>query len=99
MGTVKGSLYEALAADMLYKRGHEKLYFYKDVKSSSEVEFLIVNEDGLIPIEIKAGKKKANSLGNIIDSQKVPYGYKLSSNNIGENAGKITLPLYMLMFI
>ncbi len=99
MGTVKGSLYEALAADILYKRGYKKLFFYKDSKSTSEVEFLIVNEDGLIPIEIKAGRKKANSLGKIIESKKVPYGYKLSSKNIGECDGKITLPLYMLMFL
>ena len=98
LGTAKGGLYEALVADFLIKKDIEKLYFYKNVKSTMEVEFLITNEDGVIPIEVKAGKKKANSLNRILESGMCKYGYKLASQNVGVIGNRITLPLYMLMF-
>lgn len=98
LGVAKGGLYEALAADFLIKKDIEKIYFYKDVKSTMEIEFLIMNEDGVIPIEVKAGRKKANSLNRILESGVCKYGYKLASQNVGVAGNKITMPLYMLMF-
>lgn len=98
LGTAKGGLYEALVADFLIKKNIEKLYFYKDIKSTMEIEFLITNADGVIPIEVKAGRKKANSLGQLLQSGRCKYGYKLASQNVGVSENKITLPLYMLMF-
>lgn len=98
--TAKGGLYEALAADILIKRGIKELIFYKDEKNTMELEFFITNQDGIIPVEIKAGRSKANSLGNLLAKRDdIPYGYKLSSQNIGVVDKKITLPLYMLLFI
>ena len=99
IGSAKGGLYEALAADLLRKRGYRELYFLKDQKSTREIEFFITNGDGIIPVEIKAGRNKANSLGYILENPLVPYGYKMSSQNVGVSEKKITLPLYMLMFI
>ena len=99
LGTAKGGLYEALAADFLIKNGHDQIYFYKNPKSTLEIEFFIMNDDGLIPIEIKAGKKKANSLHRILENDLIPYGYKMSSQNVGVVGKKITLPMYMLMFL
>lgn len=98
LGVAKGGLYESLAADFLIKKDIENIYFYKDVKSTMEIEFLIMNEDGVIPIEVKAGRKKANSLSRILESGVCRYGYKLASQNVGVAGNKITMPLYMLMF-
>ena len=98
LGVAKGGLYEALAADFLIKKDIEKIYFYKDVKSTMEIEFLLMNEDGVIPIEVKAGRKKANSLNRILESGVCKYGYKLASQNVEVTGNKITMPLYMLMF-
>lgn len=97
--TAKGGLYEALAADMLIKRGYSSLFFLKDAKSTREIEFFITNSDGIIPVEIKAGRSKANSLGKLLESELIPYGYKLASQNVGTSGKRITLPLYMLMFL
>lgn len=98
--TAKGGLYEALAADMLYKSGYSKIYFYKHEKNTSEIEFIIQKGDDIVPIEIKAGREKANSLKNILnDNEYISYGYKMSSNNIGVNGKLITMPLYLLMFV
>lgn len=99
LGTAKGGLYEALAADFLIKNGHEQIYFYKNPKSTLEIEFFIVNDDGLIPVEIKAGKKKANSLQHVLEDERIPYGYKMSSQNVGVVGKRITIPMYMLMFL
>lgn len=33
-----------------------------------ELEFLVANEDGVIPIEVKAGKEKANSMNRVLES-------------------------------
>ncbi len=99
LGTAKGGLYEALAADLLVKRGYHDLFYLKDQKSTREIEFFITNSDGIIPVEIKAGRNKANSLGHILENPMVAYGYKLSSQNVGVSGKRITLPLYMLMFL
>ncbi|MCR5196687.1 MAG: AAA family ATPase [Pseudobutyrivibrio sp.] len=100
LGTAKGALYEALAAEMLYKRGYDKLFFYKHEKSTSEVEFVITKGDELLPIEIKAGRKQANSLRNILESNaKLNRGYKMASLNIGQSDKIVSMPMFMLMFM
>ncbi len=98
LGTAKGGLYEALAADMLIKSGRQDIYFYKNVKNTAEIEFVVENEKGLLPIEIKAGRKKANSLDGILQQDSIEKGYKLSLQNVGRVGKKVTMPLYMLMF-
>lgn len=100
LGTAKGGIYEALAADMLYKRGYNKLFFYKHEKSTSEVEFVIQKEDNIVPIEIKAGKKQANSLRNVLEkNEKLKLGYKMASINLGQKDKIVSMPIYMLMFM
>lgn len=100
LGTAKGGLYEALAADMLYKRGYSKLFFYKHEKSTSEIEFIIQKDDKIVPIEIKAGRGKANSLVNLLENNNyLDVGYKMSSQNVGKNSKLVTMPLYMLTFM
>ena len=98
LGTAKGGLYEALVADFLIKKDIERIYFYKDVKSTMELEFLITSEEGIVPVEVKAGRKKANSLNKILEAGICKYGFKLSSQIVGVIGNKITMPLYMLMF-
>lgn len=98
-GQAKGGLYEALVADLLLKNGHEELYFYKNDTTKIEIEFLIPSEKGIIPIEVKAGNNRSKSLDRILKSEEIAEGYKLISGNVGVTGRKITLPLYMAMFI
>lgn len=97
--TAKGGLYEALIADMLYKNGHSRLYFYRNEAGTAELEFFIEDETGVVPIEVKAGRKRARTLDNILKKDDISKGYKLASQNIGVDGKKITLPLYMAMFL
>lgn len=98
LGTAKGGLYEALAADMIIKSGRQDIYFYKNVKNTAEIEFVVETEKGLLPIEIKAGRKKANSLDGVLQQDSIEKGYKLSLQNVGQVGKKVTMPIYMLMF-
>ena len=99
LGKTKGGLYEALAADMLYKAGHHDLYFYKNEAATREIEFFVENNHGVIPVEIKAGRTETKSLNAVLQNDSIPYGFKFASQNIGKKDKKITMPLYMLMFL
>ena len=50
--TYKGAIYENIVADALTKQGYG-LYFYKNEKSTVEMDFFIRDTDSLIPIEVK----------------------------------------------
>lgn len=61
----------------------------------------IVQKDGkVVPIEVKSGNTRANSLKSIMKNNKdISYGYKFIDENIGTSEeGIITLPLYMIAF-
>lgn len=95
----KGNMYEALIADILIKNGHNELYFRKDETSTFEIEFILETVDGVIPIEVKSGRSRSKSLDNVLKRGEIPYGYKLINGNVGKSDKKITLPLYMAMFL
>ncbi|MBO5227399.1 MAG: ATP-binding protein [Lachnospiraceae bacterium] len=97
-GPAKGGIYENLVFDMLIKRGFN-LNYYKNDNNTQEIEFVYVKDGSVIPIEVKAKNRATISLNNFISEYKPPYAYKLISGNLGVNEVKITLPLYMALFI
>ena len=99
-GNTKGGLYECAIADALYKKGFP-LYFYKNETSKKELDFLLQIEGNVVPIEVKSGNTKANSLCSIIKKEKdISYAFKFTDGNIGvSEEGIITLPLYMASFL
>ncbi len=98
VGNVKGGIYENLIADIFIKKG-KKLNYYKKINSEQEIEFLINEGVNIIPVEVKAGNNHTASLNSYIEHQKPIKTYKLINGNIGVLNEKITLPLYMAMFI
>ena len=99
-GNTKGGMYECAVADALYKKGH-KLYFYKNDTSHKEIDVIIQKDGSVVPIEVKSGQEKANSLKSVMKKNKdIPCGYKFADGNIGVSDDCIiTLPLYMAAFI
>ena len=97
--TAKGGLYEALAADLLRKGGHRKLHFFRNEAGTAEVEFLIEGAQGVVPVEVKAGRTRSRSLDNLLKKDDIHHGFKLADQNVGVDGKKITLPLYMAMWI
>lgn len=99
-GNTKGGLYECAAADALFKKEH-KLYFYKNETAKTEIDLIIQNDGQVVPIEVKSGNNRSNSLSALIKrKENITYGYKFIDGNIGVSEdGVITLPLYMVAFI
>lgn len=98
--TYKGAIYENVVGDMLVKQGY-KLYFYKNIKGTIEMDFFIRDKDSLIPVEVKSNDNATISLNNLIDSDKykdIKYGIKLCNKNIGFNGKFYTFP-YFLTFL
>ena len=81
------------------KARNKKLYYWKG-KTSSELEFLIEGNDGLIPIDSKKNKRTLDSLYKYREFNKNDVAIKLSSNKYSYNDDTkvITLPYYYLSF-
>ncbi len=100
-GTYKGAIYENIAADMLVKQGYA-LYFYRNEKSTLEIDFFIRDKDSLIPVEVKATDNATKSLEKLTKQDgkypDIKYGIKLCNKNIGFNGQFYTFP-YFLAFL
>ncbi len=100
-GTYKGALYENIAADMLKKAGYD-LFFYKNEKSTIELDFLVRDRESLVPLEIKATDGISVSLKKAIKNTNtfsdIKFGIKFAEKNIGFNGEFYTFP-YFLIFL
>ncbi len=98
-GNSKGGIFECAIADVLYKKGY-KLYFYKNETAKKEIDLIIQKDGRVLPIEVKSGNSRANSLKALMKGNNdINFGYKFADSNIGAEDGIITLPLYMAAFI
>ena len=63
---------------------------------------MIIQKDGVvIPIEVKSGNARANSLISLMKNSKdISVAYKFTDGNIGTSGdGILALPLYMAAFV
>lgn len=97
-GPMKGGIYENVVADMLVKAGRDLHYWIND-KGNIEIEFLLEKEASVVPVEVKAKRGATASLNKLLEQDDMKYGYKLSAGNIGVSGKKITLPLYMALYL
>lgn len=98
--TYKGAIYENIVSDMLVKSGYS-LFYYKNEKSTIEMDFFVRDAHSLIPVEVKATDSSTVSLNNLITKDKysdIKYGIKLCEKNIGFNGQFYTFP-YFLSFL
>ncbi|MBR3456444.1 MAG: ATP-binding protein [Bacteroidaceae bacterium] len=99
--TYKGAIYENVVSEALVKQ-HYGLYFYRNEKSTVEMDFFIRDVESLIPIEVKAEDGATSSLKKLIDDDEhypdIKYGIKLGNKNIGFNGKFYTFP-YFLTFL
>lgn len=97
-GHMKGGIYENFICGELERSGFP-IRYYKTEQGDVEVEFVLENDDGVIPVEVKAKNGATASFDRALRSVSVPYGYKFISGNVGVMVGKVSLPHYMAMFI
>lgn len=77
------------------------MYFNKNETTKRELDIIIQKDGRAVPVEVKSGNTRANSLKLIMkDNKDISFAYKFADGNIGvSEEGIITLPLYMSAFI
>ena len=94
--TYKGAVYENIIADVFVKQGYE-LFYYKNEKSTLEMDFFVRDKQTLIPVEVKSSDNATVSLRNLIEKdtyKDIQYGIKLCNKNIGFNGKFFTFPYF-----
>mgnify|MGYP002857298947 CR=1 FL=1 len=97
-GPAKGGIYENLMADILTKK-RLPLYFFKKDDSSVEIEFVLTSEAHPLPVEVKSKTGRTQSLNTVLTWEGIEEGYKFGMCNVGVDGKKVTMPLYMAMFL
>lgn len=97
-GPMKGGLYENLIGSMLAQKDIP-LRYWMSQNAKNEIEFLIEQNAAVSPVEVKASRGSTASLNAVLERESIKVGYKLIDGNIGQDGKKITLPLYMAMFL
>lgn len=74
---------------------HCNPYYWAKSKSSQEVDFLIQNQNSILPLETKSEENlKAKSLKTFMEEQKITHAYKLSAKPYCKQQNITNLPLY-----
>lgn len=74
--------------------------YYWATASNSEIDFIIYNEDGIIPIEVKASDNTQSKSLNAYEKKYNPkYSIRVSGKNFGFENGIKSVPLYAAYLI
>ena len=101
LNTYKGAIYENVIADILVKAGYP-LYYYRNEKSTVEMDFVIRDADSVIPVEVKANDNATASLNKLVTEEKykdIHYGIKLCYKNLGFNGKFYTMPYFVTFLL
>ena len=96
-----GAIYENAVAQELHAHGW-KLYYFNS-KKQGEVDFLLEQDDEIIPLEVKSGKdyQRHIALGNIMSNPEynIRRAIVLSGSNLSQQDKVLYAPVYMTMFL
>ena len=94
----KENIAENYVAEQLVRNG-VSLYYWKS-NSDAEIDFILYNEDGLIPIEVKASDNiTSKSLNSYIKKYNPKYSIRISAKNFGFENNIKSIPLYAAFLI
>ena len=73
-------------------------YWHREAKSANaEVDYLVQHRNGIVPIEVKAGKKGAmKSLAMLMQEKGLPLGVRTSQENLSRMGDVVIIPLYLI---
>ena len=93
--SLSGVFFENYIAEEL-QSNNIPLFFWKG-KNDSEFEFVINDNNKVVPLDVKKGKGHLNSIKKYKEHNKLSYAVKISTNNYGydDNNKILTIPLYM----
>lgn len=94
----KGAIAENYIAQTL-KTNNISLYYWRS-KNTAEIDFLLYNKDGIIPVEVKASDNtKSKSLSVFMEKHNPKYAIRISTKNFGFNNNIKSIPLYAAFLI
>ena len=94
----KGVLAENYIAQTLASK-NISLYYWKS-QNMAELDFLLYNDDGIIPVEVKANiNNKSKSLNSYIEKYNPAYAIRISGRNFGFENNIKSIPLYAAYLI
>ena len=74
--------------------------YYWTYGKNAEIDFIIYNEDGIIPVEVKSGSNvKSTSLNLYMRENHPKYGIRISTKNFGFENNIKSIPLYAAFLI
>ena len=100
LGELKGIITENYVANQLLS--NENTLYYWLSMGTAEIDFVVYNNDGIIPIEVKSGDNtQSKSLKVYINKYKPKYAIRVSTKNFGfDTKNKIkSIPLYAVFLI
>ena len=90
----KGGMTENYVCTQLVRAGF-KLHFWRNDKGTKEVDFIIVQNGKLVPVEVKSGEHtKSESLDEYIRLFNPQYSIRISEKNFGFENNIKSVPLY-----
>ncbi len=99
-GINQGSIMENMFAQQLKSNGFTLYYF--DKQRVGEVDFIVEQHAGLVPVEVKSGKdyKSHRALNNLlaVEEYKLKESLVFCIGNVEVEDNVVYLPLYMIMF-
>jgi len=97
-GEAKGAMTENYVAQELTFNGHQLYYWESGGKA--EVDFLLQNSEGVIPVEVKSAENvQAKSLKEFVKKYSPPYSIRISARNFGFENNIKSIPLYAIFCI
>lgn len=89
----KGAIVENYVAQA-FRTNNISLYYWNS-GNKAEIDFLLYNKDGIIPVEVKAGDNTQSKSLNVYKEKYNPkYCIRLSTKNFGFTNGIKSIPLY-----
>lgn len=94
-----GAIFENFVAQEL-KSHFFKTYYFNN-KKHGEVDFLIENEENLLPIEVKSGKdyQVHSALSYFMTTKYFDKGIVFSNFNVSKKNNIVYYPIYLIMFL
>ena len=93
----QGRLTENYVLEQLASLGISPICYWYNPVGKAEVDFLIQEDDLVVPIEVKSGhSRNAKSLKTFRATYRPPIAVRTSRNNLRLDDGLLNLPLYLL---
>ena len=89
----RGAITENYVACQLVQNGYE--LYYWETTLGTEVDFIIIRDEKIIPVEVKSSEKnKSKSLNSFVKQYAPQYSIRISSKNFGFENNIKSIPLY-----